>query len=1093
MGMNIFRGQKTFYRLLMPLLVAACSSGGDVTGSLNDTLSPVFVQAPTVAVPNTTTYYSNQSTLEVSGLCNTGYTVRLSEDIIHEQSCVNSQYSFTINKVLDGFYPLALTQFHPEFGVSRQNTVIWIRKSSVTVPTVTSPATNPFSSGLSTITLSGGCETGATVTVSGEITGSTTCMNSTYMVSATKYDEGVLNIQVTQTDLALNQASMNFVWNRQHLTVSPGAPQLVAGETTVFTPQGGSLSYTSLLVENNSGATYDPNTREYTAGALSGVTDTLRFQDSLGSIVDVAVDVISGVPDHFELPADSGDLQLTQIGHLTALPVKVKVVDQFGNRVPNISILFSVLGGDAHLVGSPQVLTDSDGVAQIPVRMGYTSQRSIIGVKPAAGVFPDLAGSNNNTLTLNLFSTTSGTGSSALEMATANNPTIIEMGDFDNDGSKDIAVLNAGDPSIGLFYGRGFGLVSAMIKITPICTGPSHMTSGDFNEDTYTDFIVTCSGSGRISTILSDGSGGFLPVQHIDVDPTETIPVAIVAADFNGDGHLDIVTLSAASYVASLRHGVGNGTFGVHTEYAVGSGPSQLAVGDFDHDGRKDVAVVNSGENTVGVLMNNSLGGFFNYSFSLVGAAPSSIVVKDFNNDSYDDIAVVNNIDNSLMVLVNDQFGSFLPPTPINTGMGPISMVSADIDGDNILDILVANLDSHTLSPFYGNGDGSFITGSEVDTLTNPIFVAAGDLDGNGHTDVVISSSGAQQIQIFIGQGNGVLGLEGATESNPAATVLVDVDNDGLQDLVVVQTGSNKTSIFKGNGSGLWTPLSTISSGVGPSGVVAGDFNRDGFVDLAIIYQNIASLRIFEGDGTGQFASPYIYSTGVQPSSIVAHDLNNDGHLDIAVSHSGANTIGVFANNGNGTFQNRVDFATGSQPTSLVAADFNNDFEIDLAVTNQIPGSISVLLSNGDLTYQPHIESTTGNGSTSLVAGYMNGDGFIDVAVLNETDGMISILLGLGNGGFQAPVNFSVSTTSRSLVSGDFNGDSRLDLMVVNGGLETATMLFGGGNGTFNTSKTISVFHGANLLTTGDFNNDNIVDFVTIDSNLTSLKSWPGF
>ena len=89
-----------------------------------------------------------------------------------------------------------------------------------------------------------------------------------------------------------------------------------------------------------------------------------------------------------------------------------------------------------------------------------------------------------------------------------------------------------------------------------------------------------------------------------------------MAADFNGDGILDLAVANAGSVPVgsvSILIGNGDGTFQDHVDYATGGGPGWVATGDFNSDGKLDLAVAEGDlgpGTTVGVLLGNGDGTF---------------------------------------------------------------------------------------------------------------------------------------------------------------------------------------------------------------------------------------------------------------------------------------------------------------------------------------------------------------------------------------------------------------------------------------------------------------------------------------------------
>lgn len=1083
------------YTLLITacLIWTGCHVGGRPTSSLEAPKPVITTEIPTIAVPSESTHYSNQNTLEISGLCNTGFIVYLMGSEFDSQVCSNSQYQFFITRTTDGIYPFMVTQAEGGKQASQPAVLFWVRKASITAPSITSPATNPFQSGLSVLTLAGGCETGAIVSLEGDAVSDMECVNSQYSFNITKLVDQAYNITVRQTDQAGNTATTNFTWNRIAMTVSPSNPQIVVDSEIIFDIQGGSGSYTGTLTANNSGATYTDLTKTYRAGLVAGVSDTLTISDTLGTTLVVSISTLPSTPDHFIIPADSGNGQTSPIGQNLTDPLKVIVNDKYGNAISNLPIVFSILNDGAQITGSSLVTTDSSGVASVTVSLNENATKVIALAKPQVGLFPDEAGTGNATVTFEIYPQFLNNAKFGTNFTTGNNPMQVASVDVDSDGFKDLVVLNSGEPSLGVLLGKGNGLFQNMTRITPICSGPTGFVANDFNSDTHIDFVISCSGSNRIAVILSNPDGTRLPATYIDVDMSETLPVAILSADFNKDGHLDIVTLSASGNLASLRLGSATGTFSAPTTYNVGAGPSALTTLDLNKDTFPDLAVVNSADNTISILVNNTAGGFLAQQTHPTGTAPVAIVAGDFNSDTFDDIVVINNGDGDYYVYLNDQFDNFHPPNPFVTTPSPLAITKTDLNGDGDLDVLITGSQDNELSVLLGRGDGNFDTSPGIPVGPNPIHLTTSDLNGDTNQDVILVSNGNQRLEILVGQGNGNVDFKKTVGAIPDDIAIVDIDSDNIKDLVVIERGANTIRLLKGNNTGLWSDIGTLATNNGPVSVVTKDLNNDGDIDIAVSHQNVPVVRVFIGDGTGNFAAGVDYSTALQPLSLISADIDGDGYLDLISANSGSSSISILKNAGNGTFQPRVDHSVGSQPTSVVVADLNNDSQLDIITANYGSSDISVLISNGaSLSFQASAQFAAGSGANSLVAGFFNGDTFVDIAVANELAGTVSILRGIGDGSFHPATDFSSSNTPTSLKMGDFNGDGRQDLVVANGANNSFTILYGSGNGLFNLTEVFYETGSINTLQVGDLNSDTRADIITINPVLNSFNVWLG-
>src|SRR5262249_54490235 len=76
----------------------------------------------------------------------------------------------------------------------------------------------------------------------------------------------------------------------------------------------------------------------------------------------------------------------------------------------------------------------------------------------------------------------------------------------------------------------------------------------------------------------------FSPATSFPVGPN---PQAVVTADFNNDGRLDLATANAGGDTVSVLLGDGRGGFGA-AKYSAATGPRSMAVADFNTDGHLD-------------------------------------------------------------------------------------------------------------------------------------------------------------------------------------------------------------------------------------------------------------------------------------------------------------------------------------------------------------------------------------------------------------------------------------------------------------------------------------------------------------------------
>lgn len=190
-------------------------------------------------------------------------------------------------------------------------------------------------------------------------------------------------------------------------------------------------------------------------------------------------------------------------------------------------------------------------------------------------------------------------------------PLGVAVGDFDQDGSDDIAVASSGtlSPStgrlvIGLNDGNG---EFANPETYDIPGAPNAVAAADLNADTYLDLLVTDAVGDTLTVFLNQGtpgSGASTFQAATTFLQTGREPVAVAAGDFNGDGAADAVVVNREAATVKIYLGRNDGTLTLAETYLVGSDPRAAAVGDVDADGWVDLAIVNSGDDTVSVLRN---------------------------------------------------------------------------------------------------------------------------------------------------------------------------------------------------------------------------------------------------------------------------------------------------------------------------------------------------------------------------------------------------------------------------------------------------------------------------------------------------------
>jgi hypothetical protein len=346
-------------------------------------------------------------------------------------------------------------------------------------------------------------------------------------------------------------------------------------------------------------------------------------------------------------------------------------------------------------------------------------------------------------------------------------PNSVAVGDFDRDGTPDLAVANVIN-NVSVLLGNGNGSFG---PATGYHAGdsPQSLTVGDLRGDGILDLVVANSGlnqssQGSVSVLLGNGDGSFEPAVNYVAG---SHPFAVAVGDLNGDGIPDLAVANIGSFGSTPSVGIllgnGDGSFQAAVNYAAGLAPWSVAVGDFDGDGISDLVVTNPYSNAVSVLLGNGDGSLqppVNY---VVGSQPRSVAVGDFDGDGVLDLAVANSADQqadipSVSVLLGNGDGTFHTTANYAFENGSYSVAAGDFNGDGVLDLAVTNLlypetDSNTVSVLLGNGDGTFQPSLTYAAGHTPIALAVGDFNADGSPDRVVTNHQDRAVSILLNDG----------------------------------------------------------------------------------------------------------------------------------------------------------------------------------------------------------------------------------------------------------------------------------------------------------------------------------------------------
>jgi FG-GAP-like repeat len=181
-----------------------------------------------------------------------------------------------------------------------------------------------------------------------------------------------------------------------------------------------------------------------------------------------------------------------------------------------------------------------------------------------------------------------------------------------------------GNGLITVLRGNGDGTFKTPVQYETR-SAPGAFALADVNCDGKLDFIalnscgfsVPACPAGNIQVFLGNGDGTFLsPI--FSLGSTDLNPVSVAVADFNGDGILDLATtFEQVAFlplfdIGLVFNGNGDGSFSSGSLLQFGNLSNLLGIvaADFNGDGKVDLALLRSQHGNVDILLGNGDGTF---------------------------------------------------------------------------------------------------------------------------------------------------------------------------------------------------------------------------------------------------------------------------------------------------------------------------------------------------------------------------------------------------------------------------------------------------------------------------------------------------
>ncbi len=292
-------------------------------------------------------------------------------------------------------------------------------------------------------------------------------------------------------------------------------------------------------------------------------------------------------------------------------------------------------------------------------------------------------------------------------------PADFAIDDFDRDGEPDLVGVDFANDGVTVALGSHDGGSYPHVPVGP--RPPTAVALVDFDHDGRLDLVsanaaATLANGCSVTVAQGLPQGRFVPVAELIMGNTPVEPAAVWAGPLDDDGDPDIAFAPDGFFGGTLVVRRGDGALGFLPPQVTSAGNDlrDLDAADFDQDGHMDLVLVSNGLSQDLVLSGLGDGTFAAPHVIAAWLAPEAVRAGDWNGDGLPDFAVAHSVSaDSVQIHLNAPGPGFEPAVPLPLAVFVSNMASADLDLDGDLDLALAG--TFSVSPvLLGDGAGGF-------------------------------------------------------------------------------------------------------------------------------------------------------------------------------------------------------------------------------------------------------------------------------------------------------------------------------------------------------------------------------------------------
>lgn len=523
----------------------------------------------------------------------------------------------------------------------------------------------------------------------------------------------------------------------------------------------------------------------------------------------------------------------------------------------------------------------------------------------------------------------------------------VELADIDGDGDLDVVAAALSDRHVAWWEntdGKGRWAYHEVVNDEMTLAEPADIAVADVDGDGDADIVVSFVATSQVVWFDNMSSDGSLWAPRSITEGAALFldgPVAVEAADMDGDGDIDIVTSAIL---------------------ATGDGP--------------DVVVWRNDPPGPGLDADGSVWTPIPVSTAFDGARV--LKIADVDGDSFPDIVGASE-ESGLMWWRNDDGDATVwSPQPISDALAAFDIDVGDLDDDGDLDILSADSVAGVVTWWENTqGDGSQWTGHDIDDdFPSASAVHLSDLDGNGTLDVIAGRAVRVGAQVM----GTVVWWENDLDSVPGTVVLtpytLDAEAGGVAHIASGDVDDDlDLDIVSASDDGFAAPASDLAWYINRTAASAPRILTAEAVDPTHV-----RLRFTEAmtDNAALTAvGSYSFSDGLQIQEVTLPVVGDTSLIEIRTDEmlQGHVYTATVATSGGPTSSAGIPFTAGENTAVFdglgeapeITVLGSNPFTIRRGVAYNDPGATAVDNVDGDLTAEIEV---TNDVDTSRIGVY---------------------------------------------------------------------------------------------------------------------------